>query len=107
VSFLTREQWEQIEALRAMTPEERRVHWCFPQRTRRADLPPTAREVEVLVLVADGLTNEAIAARLTITVETVKSHLRNLTAKLGARNRAHLVARGFLAGHIRAGLPSG
>jgi DNA-binding NarL/FixJ family response regulator len=47
----------------------------------------TERESEVLVLTAQGLTNREIAASLYIGVETVKSHLRNVYAKLGIRNR--------------------
>lgn len=58
------------------------------------------REIEVLTLVAEGLTNRKIAGRLTATEETVKSHLRHLTAKLNARNRAHMVALGFRRGYL-------
>jgi DNA-binding NarL/FixJ family response regulator len=47
----------------------------------------TERESEVLVLAAQGLTNREIADALYIGVETVKSHLRNVYAKLGIRNR--------------------
>jgi len=50
------------------------------------------REVEVLALVAQGHTNAEIGAALYISEETVKSHLRHIIAKMGARNRTHAVA---------------
>lgn len=56
---------------------------------------PTKRELEVLQLIAEGLTNREIADRLFLSEETVKSHLRHLLGKLQARSRAHAVALGF------------
>ena len=56
----------------------------------------TAREREVLTLVAIGLTNKAIAQRLTISDHTVKFHVAAILAKLGAESRTeavHLAAR--------------
>ncbi|GHH39006.1 DNA-binding response regulator [Streptomyces candidus] len=50
------------------------------------------REREVVVLLAGGLTNAEIAAALTITVGTVKTHLTNVQSKLGARNRVEIAA---------------
>jgi len=47
----------------------------------------THREIEVLCLVAEGATNKEIAARLNITVNTVKNHLREILAKLQLQNR--------------------
>ena len=61
---------------------------------------PTAREIEVLQLVADGLVNREIGERLFLSEETVKSHVRHLLAKLQARSRAHAVAVGFRRGLI-------
>ena len=52
----------------------------------------TPREREVLTLVATGAGSDQIAARLTISTETVRSHIKNALGKLGARNRAHAVA---------------
>lgn len=60
----------------------------------------TVREVSVLRLVADGLSNAEIAARLGMSEETVKSHVRHLLAKLGALTRAHAVAKGIRRGVI-------
>jgi len=56
----------------------------------------TAREMEVLALVADGLRSRAIAERLEITEATVKSHLNHLYRKLGATNRVEATKQ-FLA----------
>ena len=61
----------------------------------------TKREIEVLQLIAGGLTNQAIGKRLFLATETVKSHLRRLLGKLGADNRAHAVAVGLRRGLIR------
>lgn len=47
----------------------------------------TEREREVLGLVAEGLTNAAIAERLTVSVHTVRNHVANLSAKLGASSK--------------------
>ncbi len=59
---------------------------------------PTAREIEVLQLVSEGLVNREIGDRLYLSEETVKSHVRHLLAKLQARSRAHAVAVGFRRG---------
>ena len=55
--------------------------------------PLSERELEVLRLVAAGLSNREIAARLVIGVSTAKSHVHNICGKLGANNRAHAVTR--------------
>jgi|SRR6056297_274019 len=49
----------------------------------------TDRELHILRLAADGMTNKEIARDLSVTDVTVKMHMRNLCRKLGARNRAH------------------
>ena len=56
--------------------------------------PLTEREIEVLHLMADGLTYEAIAQRLIISVNTVRYHVKGLYGKLGAGSRAEAIARG-------------
>lgn len=48
----------------------------------------TAREVEILALIEEGLTNQQIASRLSLTVHTVKNHVHSLLAKLGVGSRA-------------------
>ncbi|GAA3316074.1 LuxR C-terminal-related transcriptional regulator [Arthrobacter ramosus] len=53
----------------------------------------TRREAEVLRLMADGLTNAAIADRLVIAPDTIKSHVKHILRKLGTSNRSQAVAR--------------
>jgi DNA-binding CsgD family transcriptional regulator len=60
----------------------------------------TPREAEVLRLGADGATSEEIATTLFLTEHTVKSHLKRIQGKLGARNRTHAVAVALRAGLI-------
>ncbi|HEX4526547.1 MAG TPA: LuxR C-terminal-related transcriptional regulator [Gaiellaceae bacterium] len=67
----------------------------FQQPLQELEQEPTAREIEVLQLISDGLVNREIGVRLFLSEETVKSHVRHLLAKLQARSRAHAVAVGF------------
>src|SRR4051812_39507687 len=60
----------------------------------------TPRELEVLELVAEGLSNQRIAERLEIGEPTVKSHVSQICAKLGAENRTDAVRRGVQGGLI-------
>src|SRR3954451_17737097 len=64
------------------------------------DEPLTAREVEVLELLAEGLPNKAIAVRLRISDQTVKFHVSSISGKLGARNRTDTVRRAVRRGLI-------
>jgi DNA-binding NarL/FixJ family response regulator len=63
----------------------------------------TDREREVLVLVAEGLSNDEIAARLVISPATAKTHVSRTMIKLAARDRAQLVVYAYEAGLIRPG----
>jgi DNA-binding NarL/FixJ family response regulator len=61
----------------------------------------TGRECDVLTLVARGMSNAEIAGELTLSEHTIKSHIQNLLAKLGLRNRIHAVIYAFDTGLAR------
>lgn len=58
----------------------------------------TAREADTLALVCNGHTNEEIAYRQGVSVETIKTRVKVIRRRYGARNRSHLVALAFRAG---------
>lgn len=74
-------------------------------RPRTEDPPTTSmvtpRELEVLQLLAEGLTNAQIGERLGVTARTVKTHVQNLIGKLDVPDRTGAVAQGFRLGLIR------
>lgn len=78
----------------ARAAAEQRAH------ARPATQTLTRRELQVLALVADGKSNAEISGDLYVSDETVKSHLRRIFYKFGARNRAHAVAIALRAGVI-------
>ncbi len=63
----------------------------------------TPREVEVLALIAEGLTNAEIAERLVVSAATVKSHVNHIFAKIDARDRAQAVVYAYANGISRPG----
>ena len=77
-------------------------------RARSPAPPPglgelTAREREVVGLVASGLSNEDIAHRIYVSQSTVKTHVARAMTKLGARDRAQLVVTAYESGLVRPG----
>jgi DNA-binding NarL/FixJ family response regulator len=67
----------------------------------------TDREREVLELLARGLTNDQIAARLHLGEATVRTHVGRVYTKAGARDRAQAVVFAYESGLVRAGHPTG
>jgi DNA-binding NarL/FixJ family response regulator len=85
-----------IRALASAHAPDTRVNWV-----ERAQL--TDREAEVLRLMATGLSNAEIAAQLYVSLETVKTHVGNVLAKLQARDRTQAVITAYESGFIVPG----
>lgn len=66
---------------------------------------PTQREVEILRLVAEGLSNKAIAQALFVSENTVKYHMKNILQKLGVQNRTEAATYALRAGLLKSDLP--
>jgi DNA-binding NarL/FixJ family response regulator len=82
---------------------ERLSHPEPPQPLPAGEAPDglTAREVEVLALIAEGLTNQEIARELHVSTATVKTHINNLFAKTGIKDRAQAVRYAYAKGLVR------
>jgi len=63
--------------------------------------PLTKREFQVLVLAARGYTNTEIGEKLHLVEDTIKTHMRRIMFKLGARNRTHAVTIAFCKGLLQ------
>jgi LuxR family transcriptional regulator len=70
------------------------------ENTAKVDTQLTRREMEVILLLADGLTSHEIAKQLTISNHTVDWYINGLQEKLKARNRQHVVALAFRLGLV-------
>lgn len=90
-------QEELVEAIQQAHLGKMYLSMEVAQLMAQADKPPlqipvlTSREKEVLALIAEGLTNNQIAAQLYISPLTVDSHRKNLLAKLGVKNTAAMI----------------
>ena len=94
---------ELLETIRAVNRGQKRIHPDvaveLAQHTGESAL--TAREIEVLSLVAAGNSNKRIAAYLSITEDTAKGHLKSILAKLGASDRTRAVTLALKRGIIQ------
>jgi len=93
---------ELLDTIRAVHAGQKRVspELAAEIAEHAADCVLTPREIEVLRLVAGGNANKEIAARLSLTEETVKAHIRSILGKLEANDRTHAVAIGVKRGII-------
>jgi DNA-binding NarL/FixJ family response regulator len=107
--LLKRSRPEQItEAVRVVARGDSLLFPAAVRRLAAAYGPPdgpagsglTAREAEVLTLMAEGLSNAEIADRLVLGVETVKSHVGSILAKLGVRDRTQAVVVAYRSGFV-------
>ncbi|MFE4359788.1 response regulator [Kitasatospora sp. NPDC056800] len=98
------------EAVLAPTVTRRMIETVSRTRPTARPVPRlvglTRREQEVLVLIANGLSNAEIAQRLVISLPTVKTHVSSLLAKLNVRDRAQLVIIAYESGLAEPGMPA-
>ncbi|MET7684650.1 response regulator transcription factor [Streptomyces sp. NPDC005423] len=74
---------------------------CGPKATAESPDGLTGRETEVLLLIAEGLSNQEIARKLHVSTATVKTHINNLFAKTGLKDRAQAVRYAYGRGLVR------
>jgi DNA-binding NarL/FixJ family response regulator len=86
----TAEAEELRQAVEAAAAQERFVDPAVPPKGSRGKL--TRRQRQILQLLADGESTTVAARELDLSEETVKTHMRNALARLGARNRSHAIA---------------
>jgi DNA-binding NarL/FixJ family response regulator len=93
---------ELVETIRSVHAGRRRIAADIATEMAEhvADDELTSRECDVLRLVAIGNANKEVAARMGISEETVKTHMKNVLTKLGARDRTHAVVVALKRGII-------
>ena len=93
---------ELLETIRAVHAGQKRIppEVAAELADHAIDDALTAREIDVLRLIAGGNANKPIADRLSITEETVKGHVKNILSKLGASDRTHAVTVALKRGII-------
>ncbi|MGB6691229.1 MAG: response regulator transcription factor [Terracidiphilus sp.] len=93
---------ELLETIRAVHAGQKRIppEVAAELADHATDDDLTPREIDVLRLIASGNANKLIADQLSITEETVKSHVTNILSKLGANDRTHAVTIGLKRGII-------
>jgi DNA-binding NarL/FixJ family response regulator len=93
---------ELLETIRAVHAGQKRLssEAAVEIAEHATDWGLTPREIEVLRLVAAGNANKEIGARLSLTEVTIKSHVKNILAKLGASDRTHAVTIALKRGII-------
>ena len=91
-----------LDTIRAVHAGLRRIHPDVAKELANhlGDDALTAREIEVLTLIAGGHSNKLIADRLSLADETVKGHVKNILSKLRASGRTHAVTEGVRRGII-------
>jgi len=98
---------ELLEAIRAVHAGKKRIppDVAAELADHAAENELSSREIEVLRLIASGNANKLIADQLSISEETVKSHVTNILSKLGANDRTHAVTIGLRRGIIDLRIP--
>jgi DNA-binding NarL/FixJ family response regulator len=93
---------ELLETIRAVHAGKKRIppEVAAELADHAAEDNLTSREIDVLRLIATGNANKLIADQLSITEETVKSHVTNILSKLGANDRTHAVTIALKRGII-------
>ena len=93
---------ELLDTIRAVHAGQKRIppEVAAELAEHAADEDVTSRELDVLRLIAAGNANKEIAAQLSIGEDTVKGHVTNILAKLGANDRTHAVTIGLKRGII-------
>lgn len=94
---------ELLDTVRAVHAGQRRIQpeVASELANHTGDASLTAREIEVLSLIAGGNSNKLVSSRLCINEETVKGHVKKILSKLGARDRTHAVTLSLRRGIIQ------